>query len=160
MSKTTGGTQARSDSGAFEGSGPRTVADLMSPEVVTVSPNASLRAFARLLRRNRISGAPVVDETGRALGMASVSDLVWLCDLIAPEESDPDAAKRRRELDTRTVHEIMTPDVFGVGPEAGLAELARFFVRTGLHRALVLDDGRVVGVVSVVDLLGLAADEG
>ena len=138
----------------------RTVADLMSRDVVTVSPDASLRAFARLLHLNRISGAPVVDEAGRVVGMASVSDLAWLSDLIAGEGPGSGAPGGTPDWDTRTVHEIMTPDVFGVGPDADLAQLGRFFGRTGLHRALVMEDRQLVGIVSVVDLLGWVANGG
>lgn len=62
-------------------------------------------------------------------------------------------------LDERTVRDIMTPDVFGVGPQATLAELGQFFRRNELHRASVLDGGRWVGIFSVTDLLGLVADQ-
>lgn len=137
---------------------PHTVAALMRSDVVTVSPAASIRELATLLHRHRISGVPVVDEDGTVVGMASVTDLMWLSDLIAPDRTDPEARARRRELDQRTVRDIMTPDVFGVGPEATVGELGRFFVRTGLHRALVLDGGRLVGIASVTDLLGLVAE--
>ena len=52
----------------------------------------------------------------------------------------------------------MTPDVFGVEPDATIAELAAFFARTGLGRAPVLEDGKLVGIVSVIDLLTILAD--
>jgi CBS domain-containing protein len=47
--------------------------------------------------------------------------------------------------------------VFGVPPEASVGELLDFFARTGLHRALVLEGGRVVGIVTTTDLLELIA---
>lgn len=138
---------------------PRTVAALMHTDVVTVSPAASIRELATLLHRHRISGVPVLDDDGTVVGTASVTDLMWLSELIAPARTDPEARARRRELDERTVRDIMTPDVFGVGPDATVGELARFFTRTGLHRALVMDGGRLVGIASVTDLLGLAAEQ-
>ncbi len=134
-----------------------TVASLMHTDVVTVPARASIRELAALLHRQRISGVPVLDEDGTVVGTASVTDLMWLSDLIAPDRADPEARARTRELDERTVREIMTPDVFGLGPDATVGELARFFTRTGLHRALVLDGDRLVGIVSITDLLGLAA---
>jgi len=53
----------------------------------------------------------------------------------------------------------MTPDVFGVEPGSSLAQLAAFFSRTGLGRAVVLEHGKLVGIVSVIDLLGWIADQ-
>jgi CBS-domain-containing membrane protein len=149
---------ARMEAARSQRTDPRTVADLMHTDVVTLSPAASIRELATLLYRHRISGVPVVDDDGTVVGTASVTDLIWLSDLIAPDRSDPEARVRRRELDERTVRDIMTPDVFGVGPDATVGELGRFFIRTGLHRALVLDGGRLVGIASVTDLLGLVVE--
>lgn len=127
----------------------------MSREVVSVPPSASVRELARVLRRHGVSGVPVVDESGAAVGTVSVSDLLWLGDLLVPGTDVPSS----RALDDRTVGEIMTPDVFGVRPDDSLAELGRFFTRTGLRRAVVLEDGRPAGIVSATDLLGYIAEE-
>ncbi len=127
--------------------------------VVSVSPSASIRELAQLLRRHAISGVPVVGQGGAVVGMVSVTDLMWLSDWLTPDDADPDARARARELDERTVRDIMTPDVFGVEPGASLAELGRFFARTGLRRAVVLKNGELAGIVSVTDLLGLIADQ-
>jgi predicted transcriptional regulator len=56
------------------------------------------------------------------------------------------------------VRDVMSPDVFGVEPDSSLAELARFCSRTGLGRAVVLEHAKLVGIVSVIDLLGLISD--
>jgi CBS-domain-containing membrane protein len=129
----------------------------MSDTVVTISADASIRDFVGLLREHGVSGVPVVDEVDTVVGTASVTDLLWLSDLIVPDAADRDARLRARELDEGAVRDIMTPDVFGVEPTASLTDLGRFFTRTGLHRALVLDKGRLVGIVSVTDLVGLIA---
>lgn len=135
----------------------RTVAELMQRDIVTVGPETSVRELARLLRRHRISGVPVVDSDGRALGTISATDLLWLSDRVAPH-----ALLGRpvwEDLEALAVRHVMTPDAFGVPPTATLPELLRFFTRTGVHRALVLEEGRVVGIVSVSDLLDLIAGE-
>lgn len=67
----------------------------------------------------------------------------------------PDAG---RQVNERTVRQVMTDDVFGVAPEATLAELAAFFARSGLGRAIVQKDGELLGIVSVTDLLELMAE--
>lgn len=132
------------------------VEDLMRRDVVTVPPSASVVELIRLLRRYRVSGVPVVDAHGAVVGTVSVSDLAWLTDSVTVD--GPDASVGAEELGRRTVAEVMTPDVFGVEPQATLGELARFFAKTGLRRAMVLRGGRLFGIVSVIDLLALLAD--
>lgn len=135
---------------------PTLVENLMRRDVVTVPPSASMIELVRLLRRHRVSGVPVVDAQGAVVGTVSVSDLAWLTDSLEVDGADPSIAAKR--LGRRTVAEVMTPDVFGLDPEATLGELARFFGRTGLRRAMVLREGRLLGIVSVIDLLGLLVD--
>ncbi len=134
--------------------------DLMNKAVV-VAPDTSVRDLIRLLSQHRINGCPVLDAAGRVLGTVSTTDLLWLSDQLIPLDPDsPEWEGRARELlDERSVREIMTPDAFGLGPDEGLDALSRFFARTGLHRALVLEEGRMVGVVSISDLLALIARE-
>lgn len=135
-----------------------TVADLMRRDVVTTSPDATVRELARIFVRHRVSGVPVVDEERRVLGMVSVTDLGWLADWLAGEEWGFGVRSRAVEhLDHKRVRDVMTPDVFGVGPEASVAELALFFARTGLGRAVVTEGGKLVGIVSMIDLLSLVA---
>jgi CBS domain-containing protein len=85
---------------------------------------------------------------------------MWLSDWLMGGEPDLAADRERaaRHLEERTVRDVMTPDIFGVQPDASLEQLAEYFSRTGLRRAIVVDRGRLVGIVSVVDLLGLIAN--
>lgn len=139
---------------------PRTVADLMHRDVVSASPGMSVRELARLLQRHRVGGVPVLDDDGAALGTVTVTDLLWLSDEVSPHALLE--GRGWTELQGLTVREVMTPDAFGVPPTATLPELLTFFTRMGVHRALVMEDERVVGVVSMSDLLPLiaGADEG
>jgi CBS-domain-containing membrane protein len=136
---------------------PRTVAELMRRDVVTVAPTATIRELVHLLRENCISGVPVIEAGRRVVGTVSVSDLMWLSDWLAGEATD-DRAEAVRHLDGKLVRDVMTPDVFGVEPDASLEDLAGFFSRTGLGRAVVLDRGDLVGIVSVIDLLSLITE--
>ena len=144
---------------ASTGSGPSTVADLMHRDVVTVSESTTVRELVRLLRRHGISGAPVLDRADRVVGMVSETDLMWLADWFAEEPGSYGIDSRAGEhLDEKTVGDVMTADAFGVAPRASLTELAAFFARTGLGRAVVLEDGKLLGIVSAIDLLGVFAD--
>ncbi len=139
---------------------PSTVADLMRRDVVTVSPSTTVRELVDVLRRHGISGVPVVEPAGRVVGMVSETDLMWLADWFAERpESNGMRGRAAEHLDEKTVGDIMTADVFGVASDASLAELAAFFARTGLGRAVVIEDERMVGIVGVMDLLGLLAYE-
>lgn len=132
-----------------------TVADVMHRDVVSVRPDVSVQDLARLLRDRGVTGVPVVDDRGTAVGMVSVTDLLWLADHLWTGEPVVARGRRGGPLEARTVREVMTPDAFGVAPTASLDELVGFFSRTGLHRALVMEERRVVGIVSATDLLGL-----
>lgn len=140
---------------------PRTVADLMRRKVVTVSPSATVRELVDLLRTEGISGVPVVDQDGKVVGTVSSSDLMWLSDWLAGEEDDSGEGRARtaQQLAVKHVSDVMTPDVFGVAPDASVEELARFFARTGVGRAVVLERDKLVGIVSVIDLFALIADQ-
>lgn len=134
--------------------GPRRVADLMRHDVITIGPDASLGDLVRTLSEHAISGMPVVAGDGRVLGTVSSTDLLWFADGVA-DESARSGFLPAEVLDTRVVRDIMTPDVFGVAPETDMMELRRFFARTGVHRAPVIADGRIIGIVSLSDVLGM-----
>lgn len=131
------------------GSGLGTVADLMRRDPISIQPDASVRDLIRTLRDHGIGGMPVVADDGRVLGTVSSTDVLWL----AAEEESARGFMAADTLGSRTVREIMTPDVFGVAPDTSMADLRRFFARTGVHRAPVLEDGRIVGIVSLSDVL-------
>jgi CBS domain-containing protein len=132
----------------------------MRTDVVTIAPEASLAELADLLRQHAISGVPVTDGAGKAVGTVSATDLLWLSDRVRPTATALRETGRWEGLEGLTVRDVMTPDAFGVAPDCPIDELLEFFSRTGLHRALVLEEGRVVGVVSTTDLLGLIAGAG
>ena len=114
---------------------------------VTIGPEASIWGLVALLSRERISAVPVVDARSQAIGVVSASDLLWVCEsLLHPGDLAAEGP--------RTVRELMTPDVLSVSPASTLSALCRFFARAGVHRALVLEEGKLVGIVSLTDLLG------
>lgn len=151
-----------------------TARDLMRTDVVTVPYSAPLSEVERVLADNRISGAPVVDEVGRIIGVVSVRDLV------ERYAADPDARPRRGagffELSTEeleeedldafevpeeaeeTARDVMTAQIHTVPGTAGLKEIADAMCRHKVHRVLVEEDGRLLGLISTLDILeGLRA---
>lgn len=146
----------------------RPVRDVMETEVVTLCPEMSARDAARVLAEHRIGGAPVVDEQRRVLGVLSQSDLARL------EADRPSAAaagaffsdvEDYRDLAVLPADEslvrvdaVMQRDVLSVPPDATLQEAAQRMRAQRIHRLLVLEDGRLRGLVSALDLL-IAVDE-
>ena len=146
----------------------RPVRDVMETEVVTLRPEMSARDAARVLAEHRIGGAPVVDEQRRVLGVLSQSDLARL------EADRPSAAaagaffsdvEDYRDLAVLPADEslvrvdaVMQRDVLSVPPAATLQEAAQRMRAQRIHRLLVLEDGRLRGLVSALDLL-IAVDE-
>ena len=85
-------------------------------------------------------------------------------DYFLPEEApvvapDWDAGDRDGPLDQLSVADIMTPVTFNIDGDATLAELADFLVRGRIHRAVVLEEGRLAGIVTAVDVLRAVAEE-
>jgi CBS domain-containing protein len=124
-------------------------ADIMEKGVVTVSPELPLHDFEELLSGEGISGAPVTDADGKVLGIASKTDIIE-----ALSQRIPDALELGPEL---CVADVMTEGAVSVPPDATLAEVARTMVDGGLHRVLVSEGERLLGVVSALDVLRAVA---
>jgi CBS domain-containing membrane protein len=141
-----------------------TAADLMSREIVTIPQGMSLRGAARLLRRARVTGAPVVDATGCCIGVLSTSDFLKLAGLRHDENvSEPCVCCDWQVMDLHAVPEdavtqYMTPDPVMVGADMPLAEVARCMLDAHIHRVIVVeDDRRPVGILSTTDVLAAVA---
>jgi CBS domain-containing protein len=124
----------------FSPAAPATVRDVMQTDVIAVVPEMTVRELIHLLLEERITGAPVLAPTGKVLGVVSGTDVLRL------------ASQPSSRLD-RCVGDIMTPVVFTVDPSESLSDLARFFRRGRVHRALVMEDGVLLGVVTPFDMV-------
>lgn len=136
----------------------RTVADVMTTDLVTVLPTTPFKEIVRRLRAARVSALPVLDEDGRLVGIVSEADLILKEDREL-EEAAHLFQRRHRRLDRQKAAglyagELMTSPVVTIGPGASLAEAARLMHRKQVKRLPVVDeDGRVVGIISRSDLL-------
>ncbi len=128
------------------------VADVMTIDPVTITPDASIEVVEQLLRANQISGLPVVDADGGLVGVISQTDL-----LLAGSPA-LGAAFRNRPSGLR-VGELMTSPALTVPLAASLHDAARRMRDGRVHRLVAVDDdGRPVGVLSATDFVTLFAD--
>jgi CBS domain-containing protein len=115
----------------------KTAKDIMTTKVVTVNPSTSIEDAARLLVRRKISGVPVVDEKDKT----KVVGILTEADLLAA----PSGAK--------TVADVMKKRVVSVSPDTSVDEIAEILVKKKIKRVPVIDAGKLVGIVSRIDVL-------
>jgi CBS-domain-containing membrane protein len=146
-----------------------TARDVMTREVVTIGPEASVEDLAKLLESRRISGVPVLDAQGILVGVVTQSDLVQrsrdlelppalnILDLHLFLETPSHFQKRLEKLLGNKVKDVMTRDPVTVSPDTPVNEIARLMSAKGVHTLPVLDAGKLVGIVGKLDLIrGLA----
>ena len=143
--------------------------DIMRTTVLTVSTTTALSVVERVLSEHRISGVPVTDEAGHIVGVISMRDL------IEHYSEDPEARSSHSvgfynmssdeflegkvesleipEESEETAGEVMTAEVFAVNADADLREVCQKLVQLNIHRVLVEDQGRTVGLISTMDIV-------
>jgi CBS domain-containing protein len=140
--------------------------DVMTIEVITVSPETTVPELARILSEKGISGAPVVDVDHRLVGLVSEGDLLhraetgterrvqrrrsWWLDSVAAEE---ELARDYVKAHGRTVADIMTRAVISVDETTELADIAMLLETKRIKRVPVVSGGRLVGIVSRANLV-------
>jgi CBS domain-containing protein len=147
-----------------------TAAELMAPNPISIAASANVQEALMLLTDKNFSAAPVIDESGRPVGVISRSDL-----LVHDREQghkvaltpgyyiDHEVAARGRTsldgfqvetVDQTTVEDIMTPAVFSVRPDTPVTNIVGEMIGLHVHRLFVIDgDGTLIGVISAMDLL-------
>jgi CBS domain-containing protein len=151
---------------------PRSLSTMTAAEVMTLAPTLiprqmSLQTAARLLSRDQISGAPVVDENGRCVGVISTTDyLRWVerNGRPATERHDhPDPVCAWQMIDVEALPDDavsmwMTSDPVTATPDTRIGDLARAMTDAHIHRIVVVDEEwRPIGVVSSTDILAAVA---
>jgi CBS-domain-containing membrane protein len=110
------------------------VGEIMTPNVISVSEDATSREVAQVLDRHRISGLPVCDDAGHMVGLISEFDLI----------AKPNA---------HTAGEAMTRDVISVMEDTSVDEVRYLLVHRRIKRVPVLRGQKLVGIVSRADLV-------
>ncbi len=145
-----------------------TVAEIMDPDPRTVSPDADVGTVICLLREQELPGVPVVDEDGGLVGIITEADLVLPDedgDLHLPHyvnifggtiflEPLQRFEERLRKAFASKAADMMTADPDTVAPDTSVQDAARIIHDTGHNRLPVVEDGRLVGVVTRIDVLG------
>lgn len=128
---------------------PMPVKDWMGQPVVTIPADAACREAIDLMKARTIRHLPVVDQ-GRLVGIVSDRDLRHV--LFDPAIQDR-LGQAVEILESRTVREVMTWAVISVGPQTGLRQAARIMYEQKIGALPVVQDGRVVGVLTERDVL-------
>src|SRR5262245_53931442 len=155
-------TKTGTDSNVDRRSTRMNAADVMVTEVITVGPDALVQDVAHLLLTNRISAVPVVASDGRLLGIVSEGDLMrraeagtgrrrswWLAALTGREPTAADYVKEH----ARKVTDVMTRRVITAPPDTPLRDIANLLEKNGIKRVPIVENGKVVGIVSRANLL-------
>jgi len=136
------------------------IKDIMTRDVITATPDTTLRDAMEILSKRHVSGAPVL-QGGKVVGIFSASDLLsYLADL---SDTTPSLTFRRRggratPLEDATVDDLMTRHVESVGPDCTVEEAAILMGKKQIHRVLVMADGVLLGIVSTSDVAKAVAD--
>lgn len=136
--------------------------DIMTTSVITADPAMSVSDIAKLLLDYRISAVPVLDENGKLAGVVSEGDLMrrsdlgterersWWLEMFGATDRPSDYIKSHG----RKAEDVMTRDVITVSPDTSVADIAATLERKHIKRVPVIEDGKLVGLVSRSNLLG------
>jgi CBS domain-containing protein len=136
--------------------------DIMTLNVVSTQPQAAVMQAIRIMLQKRISGLPVVDGTGRLVGMLTEGDLLrrtetstekhrprWLEFLLGPGR----LAAEYVQTHGRKVEEIMTRDPVTVTEDTSLDDVVKTMEKRGIKRVPVMRGDKLVGLISRANLL-------
>lgn len=147
--------------------------DLMTKQILPAYGEWSVKDLAEFLVSNGISGAPVVDNDDRLIGVVSVTDVArhtsisseesdirsshdYYTDELAIDFSDQFINEFDDDTEEQTsVADIMTPMIHDVPTTASIKQVSSAMVKNRIHRVFVSDKQKIVGVVSALDVLKL-----
>jgi len=139
--------------------------DIMTKEVITVSPDLAVEKLAEIFWENRISGAPVVDESGTVIAIVTENDLIdqnkrvhiptmiSILDSVIMLEKADKIEKEIRKMTGTTVKDICSDTLVSVEPATPLDEVATIMAEKQVHTLPVLENGKLKGVVGKSDII-------
>ena len=139
--------------------------EIMTADVISVSPESSVRHIAQIMLRHRISAVPVIDDDQKLVGIVSEGDLItrpeigakrtsWWLGLLDCSEV---AALEYVKSHGKQAQDVMTTDVITIDEDMPIARIATLIDEGRIKRVPVLKHGRVVGIVSRADLIRAVA---
>lgn len=139
--------------------------DIMTTEVVSISPAVGIRHAVAVMMQSRVSGLPVVDDDGRVCGMLTEGDLLLRREIRvsprparAPEVISETDLERYIASHGWSVKDVMSQDVIVARPDSEVADIAESLQAHRIKRLPIVDGGRLVGIVSRSDILGMILD--
>ena len=142
-----------------------TAREIMSTDLITITPHTEITQAARLLLDKHVNGLPVLDEEGRLVGIVCQSDLIAqqkklpipsffsFLDGVFSFPSLKQFEKEVHKIAATKVSGAMTPNPVAVSPETGLEAMAALMVDNSFHTLPVVEEGRLIGVVGKEDIL-------
>lgn len=150
----------------------KTVADVMSSEVLTVRKDTPLKEAIQILAENKISALPVVEESGKLVGVLSEGDLMWqesgvetppyimLLDSIIYLQNPTQHDKEIHKALGQTVGEVMSDRPLTIQPQQSVREAARLMHDKKIRRLPVIDrQEQVIGIITQGDIVRMMAME-
>ncbi|RJP75186.1 MAG: CBS domain-containing protein [Desulfobacteraceae bacterium] len=139
--------------------------DIMTKNVITVSPDMEIINAADLLFQHHINGVPVLDKDGKVIGILCQSDLIaqqktipipslfTFLDGYIPFTSLKKVEKTVQKIAATTVADAMTSDPVTVSPDTDIEEIATLMVDKNFHSLPVVEQGNLVGIIGKEDIL-------
>lgn len=141
------------------------VKDIMTTDLITVSPDTEIAKAATLLLENHINGAPVVDASGNLVGILCQSDLIFqqkklslpsfftFLDGFIPLTSMKEIEKEIKKVSAATVEQVMTPNPVTVRSDTPIQDVASLMVEKRYHTIPVMEGNALVGILGKEDVL-------
>lgn len=132
------------------------VEDVMKSPIPSLSPQMTWRQAAAFFLEHHLSAAPVIDESGKLLGVLSEKDLFhglfpvygdWLIHPESYTDFEQTESDTIRDAAKRTVSEIMSRTLITADPETPILKIGALMVARGVHQVPVVKNGQVIGMV-------------
>ncbi len=142
-----------------------TAKDIMTKEVISVTPETEIAQAAKLLLTNRINGVPVINDAGELVGILCQSDLIiqqknipipslfTLLDGFIPLKSSKKIDKEVEKIAATKAADAMSANPVTVNSDTGIEDVAALMVEKSYHTLPVVDAGKLVGIVGKEDVL-------
>ncbi|TAL60333.1 MAG: CBS domain-containing protein [Legionella sp.] len=137
-----------------------TIREVMQTQIITINKNLTYKEATQILLEHKISGAPVVDDQGKLVGMVSEKDLFKVLypyyrsyyehpeDYVNFEEREHKA----HDIQDHAVETIMTKNLTTISPSEKVMAAGGLMLARGIHRLPVMENGQLVGLVTRRDI--------
>ena len=120
------------------------VKDYMTRKLITFKPEQSVNEVMEIILKQRITGGPVVDEKGMLVGIVSDTDLMQVIG---------DSRYHNMPVGDRTVTDLMSKQVSTIEADSDIFDAASRFLKSGHRRYPVLENGKLIGQISRMDVI-------